>query len=92
MQLSTTTLWIVPVSKVTPGAAEYGLAREMPSLLPEGHSIAIAARVSRVSGISTAARMRFAFRRAAIACGRRLRMTLWNVGVTGPHQQLNLIP
>ncbi len=57
MQPSTTTLWILPVSKVTPGAAEYGLASEMPSLLPDGHSMAIAARVSKVSGTRTAARM-----------------------------------
>jgi hypothetical protein len=69
MQFSVATLWMVPVSKVTPGAAEYGLARDMPSLLPEGQSIAMPASVSRVSGMSTAARIRFARRRAAIACG-----------------------
>ncbi len=67
MQLSSTTLWILPVSKVTPGAAEYGLAREIPSLDPDGHSMAMPARVSSVSGTSMAASMRFAFRRAAIA-------------------------
>jgi hypothetical protein len=57
MQFSTTTLWILPVSNVTPGAAEYGLDREMPSLLPEGHSMAMAASVNSVSGTRTAARM-----------------------------------
>ena len=45
------------------------MSEEVPSSLPEGQSIAIPARVRSVSGISTAARMRFAFRRAAIACG-----------------------
>lgn len=69
MQLPVSTLWIVPVSKVTPGAVEYGLASEMPSLLPEGQSAAIPARVSSATGISTKARMRFALLRAAIACG-----------------------
>ncbi|CAH0327279.1 hypothetical protein SRABI128_05944 [Microbacterium sp. Bi128] len=53
------------MSNVTPGAAAYGLASVMPSLLPDGHMKDMAARVSSVSGIRMAARIQLAFFRAA---------------------------
>src|SRR5450830_1032763 len=69
MQFPTTTRWILPVSKVTPGAAAYGLASVSPSLLPEGQSRTIATTVRRVRGTRTAARIKLAFLRAASARG-----------------------